>query len=149
MIVGLALVAVVIAGIALLGRHRNQAPPVASPYSAKLRTGAIKMSQADNMAGSTVTYLDFDIANTGTETVIGASVEAVFKDSLGQVVQREILPIKVLQPSPIGGYPDLYDLAKAPLGPGQEKPARIILDRVSSSWSQSVPELQIVSVTLK
>ncbi len=149
MAIGLLLVVVVVAGIALLGRSRIESAPAPNPYVANLQKSGLKMSQSDNFAGSTVTYLDFSLTNTGNQTLVGASVEAIFKDELGQTVQKELLAVKALKPSPIGGYPDLYDLSVAPIGPGETKLVRLTLDRVTSAWNQAVPELRFASLKLK
>ena len=141
MAVGLLLVVVVVAGIALLGRSRVESLPP-DPYIANLKASNLKMSQSDNFAGSTVTYLDFNLTNAGQQTLVGASVEAVFTDSLGQVVLKELLPVKALKPASVGGYPDVYDLLAAPIAPGQTQAVRLTLDHVPSSWNQVVPELR-------
>lgn len=149
LIIGLLLVVVVVAGIALLDRGRKGDAQAPSPYAAKLQATDMKMSQADNFAGSTVTYLDFNLTNTGNQTLTAANVEATFKDELGQIVQKETLAVKILQPNPLGGYPDLFDLSKVPLAPGQTKTVRLTLDRVSSAWNQTVPDLKFVGLKLK
>jgi hypothetical protein len=149
LIIGLLLVVAVVAGIALLGRSRRAAEQAPSPYATQLQASDLSMSQANNFAGSTVTYLDFNLRNSGTQTVTGVNAETIFRDDLGQIVQKETLPVKVLQPNPLSGDPDLFDLSKAPIGPGQTKTVRLTLDRVTSAWNQSVPEVRFVGLQLK
>jgi len=149
MVVGLVLVVVVVAGIALLTRNRVETGAVPNPYAGYLQVSNVKMSQSDNFAGTTVTYLDFSLTNNGTQTLIGASAEAFFKDDMGQIVQKELLPVKVLKPSKVGSADDVYDLSVSPLGPGETKTIRLTLDRVASGWNQAVPELHFVNLKMK
>jgi hypothetical protein len=141
-------VVVVLAGMAaffLRSSPRPQAPPPA--YAASLRISDLKMSQAQNFAGGTVTYVDGTISNLGGKTVTNAVVHVTFRDAYGQVAQIEELPIKLLQTS--GPYPDTVGLAAAPLAPGESKPFRLIFEHVSEQWNQAAPVLKITGVNLK
>jgi hypothetical protein len=140
-VVGLAVVA------ALLLREPVKTAPKIPPYAAKLQISDIKMSQAQNFVGATVTYVDGSIANSGDRMVTHAVVRVTFRDSYGQIAQIEAVPIKILQTS--GPYPDTVDLAGAPLATGQTKPFRLIFEHVSGQWNQAAPELKITDVTLK
>jgi hypothetical protein len=140
-VVGLAVVA------ALLLRQPVKTAPKIPPYAAKLQISDIKMSQAQNFVGASVTYVDGNIANSGDRIVTRAVVRVTFRDSYGQVAQMENVPVKLLQTS--GPYPDTLDLAAAPLVPGQTKPFRLIFEHVSEQWNQAAPELKIIDVTLK
>jgi hypothetical protein len=141
-------VIVAIAGIAaLLLRERPQPKPGPPPYAASLKFSDLKMSEAQNFVGATVTYIDGTLSNTGDKTLAHAIVQVTFKDSYGQVAQIENVPIKVLQTG--GPYDDTVDLAIAPLAPGQSKPFRFIFEHVSEQWNQAYPELQITDVTTK
>jgi preprotein translocase subunit SecY len=148
-VVGLVGVLAVVVGIALLTRSRVETVATPNPYAASLKMSELRMSQSDNFAGTTVTYLDFRLTNAGNQTLIGASAEALFKDDLGQVVQKELLPVKVLKPSAVGSADDVYDLSVSPLGPGETKTVRLTLDRVASGWNQAVPELRFVNLKMK
>ena len=140
-VVGLVLVA------ALLIREPVKTAPKIPPYAAKLRISDIKMSQAQNFVGASVTYVDGNITNTGKKDVTHAIVRVIFRDSYRQVAQVEQVPIKVLRTS--GPYPDTVDLAAVPLASGQTKPFRLIFEHVSEQWNQAYPELQITDVTAK
>ncbi|HKR95808.1 MAG TPA: hypothetical protein VJW55_10620 [Candidatus Angelobacter sp.] len=140
-VVGLVLVA------ALLLREPVKSAPKISPYAAKLQISDIKMSQAQNFVGASVTYVDGTVANSGDRVVSRAVVRVTFRDLYGQVAQIEDMPIKLLQTS--GPYPDTVDLAAAPLAAGQSKPFRMIFEHVSEQWNQAAPELKIIEVTLK
>jgi hypothetical protein len=140
-VVGLVLVA------ALLLREPVKTAPKVPPYAANLQISDIKMSQAQNFVGASVTYIDGNIVNVGEKIVTHAVARVTFKDSYGQVAQIEEVPIKLLQTS--GPYPDTVDLAAAPLSPGQTKPFRLIFEHVSEQWNQAAPELKIIDVALK
>lgn len=141
-------IVVAIAGIAALllrgSPQSNSGPP---PYAAQLKLSDPKMSQAQNFAGATVTYIDGTLANTGDKTVTDAVVKVTFKDFYDQVAQIETVPIKVLQDA--GPYLDTSALAVSPLAPGQSKPFRLIFEHVSDQWNQAYPELAITDVTVK
>ena len=140
-VVGLAVLA------ALLLREPVKPAPKIPPYAAKLQISDIKMSQAQNFVGASVTYVDGSIANLGDRMVTHAVVRVTFRDSYGQIAQIEDVPIKILQTS--GPYPDTVDLAAAPLATRQTKPFRLIFEHVSGQWNQAAPELKITDVTLK
>jgi hypothetical protein len=146
-IVAIAVVVGLVVLAALLLREPVKTAPKIPPYSAKLQISDIKMSQAQNFVGASVTYIDGNIANVGDKTVTRALVRVTFKDSYGQVAQIEDMPIKLLQTS--GPYPDTVDLAAAPLAAGQTKPFRLIFEHVSEQWNQAAPELKIIDLTLK
>jgi hypothetical protein len=149
MIVGLVLVVLVVAGIAIVGRNGGNNANAPDPYASKLQMGDIKLSAADNFMGSTVTYMDFDLKNMGDKTLAGGQVEASFKNTIGEVVQKEVLPLNVLTPNQLGGYPDLTSLSMSPIPPGQAKMIRLTLEHVSSDWNQSYPDIRFVNLRLK
>ena len=149
MIVGLVLVVLVVAGIAIVGRNSANNANAADPYANKLQMGDIKLSAADNFVGATVTYMDFTLTNTGDKTLAGGQVEAQFKNTMGEVVQKETLPLNVLTQNQLGGYPDLTSLSMSPIGPGQSKMIRLTLEHVSSDWNQSYPDIRFLNLRLK
>jgi hypothetical protein len=146
-IVAIVVVIALVLAAALLLREPVKTAPKIPPYAAKLQISDIKMSQAQNFVGASVTYIDGNIANIGDKVVTHAVVRVTFQDSYGQVAQIEDVPIKLLQTS--GPYPDTVDLAAAPLAAGQTKPFRLIFEHVSEQWNQSAPEPKIIDVTLK
>jgi hypothetical protein len=149
MIVGLVLVIIVVGAIAYFGRSRQTVATQADPYSQFLKVGDIKLSAADNFVGATVTYLDFTLTNAGQKTVAGGQVEVNLKNSLGQVVQTETLPLRALTKNELGGYEDVVDLSRSPLAPGQTKTIRLTLEHVSSDWDQTYPDMKFINLTLK
>ncbi len=146
-IVAIAVVVGLVVVAALLLREPVKTAPKIPPYAAKLQISDIKMSQAQNFVGASVTYIDGNIANIGDNTVTHAVVRVTFRDFYGQVAQIEDVPIKLLQTS--GPYPDTVDLAAVPLATAQTKPFRLIFEHVSEQWNQASPELKIIDVTVK
>ena len=134
-------------GAAFLLREPPKAPKAPSPYIAKLKLSDFKMSAAENFIGATVSYIDGTIANTGDRTVTRVMVEVNFEDSLGQLAQREDLPLRVVRPN--GAYSEPVDLNVAPLPPGQSAPFRLTFDSISGQWNHQYPDLTITDVTVK
>ena len=149
LLVGLIAVVVAVGDILLFLRPKSQGGSEANPYAEKLKLSDIKLSAAENYMGGTVTYLDFNIANAGDKALVGADVKAQFKDTMGQIVQKETLPLHVLVENQLAGYPDLVDMSRAPIGPGQTKTVRITLEHVSDAWNQSYPDMELVNLKLK
>ena len=148
-IVGLLAVVIVLAIIAAVTRNKGLAPVQADPYAAKLQLSNPKMSAAQNYVGGTVTYLDVNITNIGDKALVGAAMKLVFRNSLNEVVQNETLPLHVLVENQMGGYPDLVDLARMPIAPGQSKTVRMTLEHISADWNQNYPEMQLTDLKLK
>lgn len=146
-LLGVAFVIVVVGVIALLLRSQPKAATPPHPYATNLKLSDLKMSAAENFVGASVSYLDGNLNNAGNRTVTHAMIHATFKDSLGQVIQAEEIPLRILQTS--GPYPDAVDLGVAPLAPGQTLPFRLTFEHVSSDWNHEYPELQVTDVSLK
>jgi len=148
-LVGLGAVLVVVAAVALFTRSGSKNEAQADPYVARLKLSEMKLSAAENYMGGTVTYLDVNITNTGDKTLVGAQINAIFKNSMGQVVQTETLPLHVLVENQMGGYADLVDLSRSPIGPGQTKTVRMTLEHISDDWDRSTPDMHLVNLALK
>ena len=147
---GVAIVLVVVAVLAIIGRSGRTGANQPPPYAPKLQLTDLKMSAAENFVGATVTYLDGKITNSGDKTLTHAIVQAIFMNSLGQVVQRETLPIHVLTTGTTGGiYTDVVDLSAAPIAPGQSRPFRLTLEHISADWNHAAPDLKFVDVATK
>jgi len=149
MIIGIAVVVVI--GIALAAAFLLQQPPkaakVASPYIAALKLSEFKMSAAENFIGHTVSYIDGTITNTGDQTVTHVVVEVVFQDSIGQLAQREEVPLQVVRTN--GAYLEPVDVSVSPLAPGQAEPFRLTFDSISAQWNRNYPEIRVTDVSVK
>jgi hypothetical protein len=150
LIIGAAVVVViaVMLAIAFLLREPPKKVVAPSPYIAQLKLSDFKMSAAENFIGSTVSYIDGTITNSGNKTVTRIIVVVTFKDSLGQVAQSEPeLPLRVVRTN--GAYEEPVDLAVAPLAPGQSAPFRLTFDHISAQWNRQYPDIAITDVTVK
>ncbi len=148
-VIGLVAVLLVIGIMVVLTRTKSGKHTAVNPYIAKLQISNPKLSAEENYVGGTVTYLDVTLTNTGDQSLTGASMKLVFKNTLDQVVQTGTIPLHVLVENQMGGYPDLVDLSRSPIGPGQSKVVRMTLEHISADWNQVAPEMQLVDVKLK
>jgi hypothetical protein len=105
------------------------------------------MSESSNLAGGKVTYLDGHIANTGSRTVTGVTVQVLFRDGAHEVAQNETLPLKLIRMRE--PYVDLEPVSAAPLTPGREHDFRLIFDAVSPDWDGAYPEVRVIHVEAK
>jgi hypothetical protein len=105
------------------------------------------MSAAENFIGATVSYIDGTITNTSDKTVTHVVVEVTFKDSIGQLAQREELPLQVVRTN--GAYLEPVDLNVSPLAPGKAQPFRLTFDSISAQWNHEYPEIKVTDVTAK
>jgi hypothetical protein len=133
--------------VVLMSHGHPKAASGPPPYAASLKLSDFKMSAAENFVGATVSYIDGTITNSGNRTVSHAVVEVLFKDDLGQIVQREELPLNVLKTA--GPYPEAVDLNASPLAPGQNQPFRLTFESITAQWNHQYPEISITDVTVK
>ena len=146
-LIGIALVAVIVAILALILRSEQKKPAEPPAYASNLKFSDLKASAAQNFVGATVSYLDGVITNTGDQTVIHAVVQVTFKDDMGQTAQREEVPIRVLR---IGGpYEEAVDLNLSPLAPGQSRPFRLTFENISNQWNHAYPDMQVTQAVVK
>lgn len=141
-------VIVVTLAIAFVLREPPKTPKTVSPYAANLKFSDFKMSAAENFVGSTVSYIDGTVTNSGDKTVTHVVVEVVFKDEVGQMAQDEPdVPLRALRTT--GPYPEAVDLSISPLSPGQSRPFRLTFDHISAQWNRQYPEIRVTDVTTK
>jgi hypothetical protein len=147
MVIGVVLVAALIAILVLAGRAGKSSANTnsADPNLAKLQTSDLHMATAQNFAGNSVTYIEGKISNHSGKKVTGARVEVLFKNSIGEVVQKEVLPVAVVMPNV--PYLDYGPLNRAPLAPGQTSDFRLTLEHVSTDWDGQIPQVKMVAVT--
>ena len=126
------------------GPQAAPAPPTVPPYAASLQTSDPHLSTAQNFVGGQVTYLEGKIANVGGKTVVAADVQAIFRNTLGEVVDQQVQPLRVAA-SPLG-HPDFVALTTAPLVPNKVAPFRLTFEHISADWNMGYPELKFVTV---
>jgi hypothetical protein len=145
--IAVGVVVLIVAVLFIISRTEQKPPANPHPYAANVTLSNLKMSAAENFVGATVSYVDGTVTNAGNQTVTHAVVEVNFKDSMGQLAQRETVPLRVLQTS--GPYPDAVDLSVSPLAPGQSEPFRLTFEAISAQWNHEYPQVKVADVTVK
>ncbi len=146
MVIGAVLVVVAVAVIVFITRTGSSSNPnQPDPYAAKLQIDNLHMATAENFAGGSVTYIQGRITNAGDKKVTGARVQVLFKNSLGELSQKETLPVMVLLPNT--PYVDYGTMDRAPLAPGQSRDFRLTLEHVTADWDGQIPTVKAVSVS--
>ena len=147
-------VVLVVVGVLLLaGRHRSAANPggagLAPPaaYASQLPLSHVQMSESTNLSGGKVTYLDGSIANHGSQTVRGITVQVAFKNGTEQLAQKETMPLNLIRTRE--PYIDTQPVSAAPLRPGDTREFRLIFDHVAEDWDQQYPEVRVIGVETK
>jgi hypothetical protein len=146
-IIAIAVIVAIVAIAAIALRQRPKVQPAPPAYAVNLKFSDLKMSQAQNFVGATVTYVDGTLNNIGDKTVTHMIVQVTFSDSYNQIAQIESVPIRILQTA--GPYDDTADVSQSPLGPGQSKCFRLTFEHVSEQWNQAYPQLKVTDVTVK
>ena len=113
-------------------------------YAASLPITGLAMSESGNLAGGKVTYLDGHIANAGSRTVTGVTVQVLFRSFAHEVAQNETQPLKIIRMRE--PYIDVEPVSAAPLKPGDERDFRLIFDAVSQDWDGAYPEVRVIHV---
>jgi hypothetical protein len=116
-------------------------------YAADLTIGQLAMSDASNLAGGKVTYLDGHIINQGNRTVTGVTVQVLFRDAAHEVAQNETQPLQLIRTR--DPYVDLEPLSAAPLKPGDAADFRLAFDTVPDQWDGAFPEIRVIYVESK
>lgn len=114
------------------------------PYAANLPVTNVTMSESGNLAGGKVTYLDGHIANTGTRTVTGITMQVLFRNMAHEVAQNESQTAKLIRTRE--PYIDVEPVAADPIKPGEGRDFRLIFDTVSPDWDGAYPEIRILKV---
>ena len=144
MAIGGVFVVLLIVGLVFLTRSGRPVSNPGDPNLAKLAVTEIHMATAQNFAGSSVTYIEGKITNSSDRKVNAASVEVLFKNSLGETAQKDTLPVAVLLPNV--PYVDYGPIDRAPLAPGQTRDFRLTLEHVSTDWDGQVPRVKVVGI---
>jgi hypothetical protein len=148
--VAAAIVIAVAGGLVLIFEHSKSAPAVTpisaatDPYASSLSISQLAMSESSNLAGGKVTYLDGQIANNGSRTLSGITVQVLFRDEAHEVVQNETQPlsrIRTREP-----YVDVEPLSAAPIKPQETAEFRLIFDTVAQDWDGAYPEIRVIHV---
>ena len=76
--------------------------------------------------------------------VTGAVVESIFRNDLGEIVDRQAQPLRI-SAAPLGN-PDWVPLSAAPLAPGQTAEFRLTFEHISADWNMGYPELRFLQI---
>lgn len=144
MAIGAILVLAIVGAMVLLTRSSKPTSNPADPNLQKLQISEIHMATAQNFAGGSVTYIEGKITNGSDRKLTGASVQVVFKNSLGETAQKDTLPVTVLLPNV--PYVDYGPIDRAPLAPGQTRDFRLTLEHVTTDWDGQTPQVKAVSI---
>lgn len=145
MAAGGAFVLLLVVGVVLLTRGgKSTGGNPADPNLAKLQVSDLHMATAQNFAGGSVTYIEGKLTNGTGRKVTGASVQVIFKNSLGEIAQKDTLPVTVLLPNV--PYVDYGLIDRAPLAAGQTRDFRLTLEHVTTDWDGQIPSVKVVSL---
>jgi hypothetical protein len=147
-------VAVLVGLVAIAGRKKPAAAATAGPvlqpadaYAANLPLTEFVMSEADNLSGGKMIYLDGHLQNTGSQTVMGATVQVVFQNDEGLAPQIDSVPVTLIRmKSP---YVDSVPINTNPIKPGDERDFRLTFETVPDNWNTQMPEVRLVHTDLK
>jgi hypothetical protein len=143
--VAVVIVIALVAAFLLRGKPKDASGP--PPYATNLQFSDFKMSAAENFVGATVSYVDGTVTNAGDKTVTHVTVEVQFKDDMGQLAQREDIPLQVLKTS--GPYPEAVDFRVLPLAPVQSQTFRLTFESISAQWNHQYPDIKVTDVAVK
>jgi hypothetical protein len=132
------------------GRGGQTVTPISAapdPYAANLTISQLAMSEASNLSGGKVTYLDGHITNQGNRTVTGITVQVLFRDAAHEVAQNETQALQLIRTR--DPYVDLEPLSAAPLKPGDAADFRLAFDTVPDQWDGAFPEIRLIHVESK
>ena len=134
----------ILVGLFVLLSHkpRRRGPGTPSPYAAHIQLQDVRLSQAENFVGGTVTFIEGQVTNDGDKTVTRGTVEVVLQNTAGDISQQEEVPLQVLDRN--GPYPQALDLRLSPLKPQQQREFRLTLSRVAPDWNRQIPKLTVM-----
>lgn len=140
-------VLVVVAVLALAGRHRTASPTTVqplAPYAANLPLSQLAMSESTSLSGGKSTFIDGHIKNAGGQTVSGITVQVIFRNDEAMPPQLETLPLSLIRTRE--PYIDTQSVGSAPLKPGDERDFRLIFESIPANWNMQMPEIRVIQV---
>ncbi len=149
LMVGAGVIVLIVALVFFFSRNRpqNTGPQPEDPYSTNLKIMDVHLSRAENFVGGSVTYVEGQIANMGEKTITGATVEVVFRNTLGEVVDRQTQQLTLIQDRK--SYTDNISLSQMPLTPNMQHEFRLTFEHISADWNQGLPEMRFTKLTTK
>lgn len=116
----------------------------ADPYARNLAFTQVAMSQSTSLSGGTSTYIDGHVRNSGPDTVTGVTMQVLFRNDVALPPQVETLSLTLIRTH--DPYIDTEPVGAAPLKSGDEAEFRLIVENVTGSWNQQLPDLIAVHV---
>ncbi len=153
MVVASAIVIAVVGALIFYYEHGKGGPTVTpisaavDPYAPNLTIDNLALSESSNLSGGKVTYLDGHIANKGSRTVTGITVQVLFRDAAHEVAQNETQALRIIRTR--DPYVDVEPLSAAPLKPGDTDDFRLVFDTVADQWDGAFPDIRIIHVESK
>lgn len=132
--IAVAVLAVIVGGLALL-RHNVSRSAATAPmmsaeekaYLSQITTSDPRVTAAENFLGNTITYLNARVTNNGARTVRRLDLKLEFHDTLEQVVLRETT--HPITPKTL------------PLKPGQTRTVQVAFEHMPVDWNQAPPTI--------
>lgn len=149
--VAAAVVLIVIAVLAFMGRHKGPIAPktlqAADAYAAHLPLSQLAMSESENLSGGKLTYLDGHLQNSGDKTVTGITVQVVFANDEQMPPTVDTVPLMLIRMKE--PYIDTQAIATAPIKPGENREFRLTFEAVPDNWNQQMPEVRVIHTDLR
>ncbi|SEG62205.1 Protein of unknown function [Bryocella elongata] len=148
-----AAVVFLVTALVLLGRHSEAVDAnlktlqPAAAYAASLPVTGLAMSESTSFSGAKQLYIDGHIANNGSSTVTGVTVQVVFGNVVGNAPHIETEPMMLIRARE--PYIDVEPVNAAPIAPGKSADFRLTFERVDPNWDQQMPEIRLVRVGKK
>ena len=144
-----ALVVLVVVGVLVFAGRKKAAPAPtmlqpADPYAHSLQLSQFAMSEAANLSGGKLTYLDGHVHNTGDKTVIGVTVQVVFQNDEALPPNIQTVPLTLIRMK--DPYIDTEPVSADPIKPGDDKEFRLTFEAVPDNWNQQMPEVRVIRV---
>jgi hypothetical protein len=152
--VTIAVVVIAVVVAVMMGLSKRGAKP-ASPntlqplaaYAPNLEMSHVQMSEATSPTGGKSTYIDGHVANHGTATVTGITVQLVFgnDEQMPPQFETEELPLVYMRDP----YIDTRPVSAAPLPAGGEADFRLVFEDIRPNWDQKPPEIRVTKVSTR
>jgi hypothetical protein len=147
-----ALVVAVVAGVMVMAlRKKPEATPVilqpVDAYAASLPLSDFAMSEAENLSGGKLTYLDGHVHNTGDKTVSDATVQVVFQNDEALAPQIDTVPLTLIRMKE--PYIDTEPIGADPIKPGEDRAFRLTFETVPDNWNTQMPEVRLIHTDLR
>ena len=145
------IVVIVVSAMVYAGRKKPAPAPStlqpADAYAASLPLSQFAMSEAENLSGGKLTYLDGHVRNTGNRTVNGITVQVVFQNDLALTPQIDTVSLTLIRMKE--QYIDTGPVSAAPLQPGDDREFRLTFESVPDNWNTQMPEVRIIATEFK